>query len=150
MIKRLSELVPTERRWLAKAVVAIILADGIVEDQQIKFMKRLFRQLLGEEPQDTITEIKNLLRKKEIPELEKLQVGNLDRLIFILDVLTASVFANGKKLKSEVDKYFEVGRKLGLEVGTLSYRLSLEAERERVKRKLTEMKGEIGEFLRIA
>ena len=40
-------------------------------------------------------------------------------------------------------KFFEAGQKLGVNIGTLSYRLSLEAEKERVKRKLEVIKDEI-------
>ena len=141
---------PQEQKWLAKAVVSIILADGIVEEKQISFLKKLFRSFLSEEPKETLNEISTMLKQKKTPQLDKISVDKLDNLIFILDVLTASVFANGKKLRQETEKYFEAGRKLGLEVGTLSYRLSLEAEKERVKRKLSVVKEEIGEFFHLS
>lgn len=149
MIKKIGELLPEEQKWLARAVVTIILADGIIERNQVAFMKKLFKSFLEEEPKATLNEISDMLKKKITPKLESIKVERLDNLIFILDVLTASVFANGKKLKQETEKYFEVGRKLGLEVGTLSYRLSLEAEKERVKRKLSAVKEEIGDFFKI-
>jgi hypothetical protein len=150
MIKKIGELLPQEQKWLAKAVVSIILADGIVEEKQISFLKKLFRSFLSEEPKETLNEISTMLKQKKTPQLDKISVDKLDNLIFILDVLTASVFANGKKLRQETEKYFEAGRKLGLEVGTLSYRLSLEAEKERVKRKLSVVKEEIGEFFHLS
>jgi len=150
MIKKIGDLLPDEQKWLAKAVVSIILADGIIEENQITFMKKLFRSFLVEEPKETLAEISTLLKKKKIPDLEPIKVDKLDNLIFILDVMTASVFANGKKLRQETEKYFDAGRKLGLEVGTLSYRISLEAEKERVKRKLSVVKEELGEFFQLS
>lgn len=150
MVKNIINLSSEEQKWLVKAVVSIILADGQIEDTQIQFMKKIFKEYLDEEPRVTLNEISKLLKAKTIPELEPLQIDNLNRLIFILNILTASVFANGKKLKSEVNQYFSAGKKLGMEVGSLSYRLSLEAEKERIKRKLSEMKVEIGAFLKIS
>jgi len=149
MIKKISGLLPKEQNWLVKAVVSIIVSDGQVEENQIKFLKMVFKGYLENEPHETLTEIARLLKSKTIPNLEKLQVNDLERLIFILNILSASVFTNGKKLKSEVNQYFEAGKKLGLEVGSLSYRLSLEAERERIKRKLSDVRKDIGDFLKI-
>lgn len=150
MIKKISGLSSKEQNWLVKAVVSITVSDGQVEENQIKFLKKVFKNYLENEPHEVLAEIASLLKTKTIPKLEKLQVNDLERLIFILNILTASVFTNGKKLKSEVNQYFEAGKKLGLEVGSLSYRLSLEAEKERIKRKLSEMRREIGDFLRIS
>jgi hypothetical protein len=150
MIKKMTDLLPEEQTWLVKAVVSIIVSDGQVEENQIKFLKIVFRQYLENEPEETLIEIFSLLKTKTIPELEKLRVDDLERVIFILNILTASVFTNGKKLKSEVNQYFKAGKKLGLEVGSLSYRLSLEAERERIKRKLLDVRQDIGDFLKIS
>ena len=40
-IRRMSELLPEEQKWLAKAVITIILADYQVEYSQVQFMKEL-------------------------------------------------------------------------------------------------------------
>ncbi len=149
MKKFMKDLLPNEQQWLAKAIVSIVLANGIIEDLDITFMKKKFKFFLEEESLETLTHISTLLKEKKIPDLEKIHIDNLDRLVLILDILTAAVFANGKKLNTEVKQYFEAGKKLGLAVGTLSYRLSLEAEKERIKRKLIVIKDEIVDFLRI-
>ena len=111
MIKKISGLSPEEQNWLVKAVVSIIVSDGQVEENQIKFLKRVFKSYLENEPHETLAEIASLLKSKTIPKLVKLHVDDLERLIFILNILSASVFANGKKLKSEVSQYFEAGKK---------------------------------------
>ena len=138
-----------------KAEIAKKFGVGYNQDQDLVFQKAEVKPVeesakVVEEPKETLNEISRLLKQKITPELGKLRVNNLDSFIFILDVLTASVFANGKKLRQEIEKYFEAGRKMGLEVGTLSYRLSLEAEKERVKRKLSVVKEEIGEFFNLS
>ncbi len=145
MIKHMKELEPKEQKWLAMGVVGIILSDGVLEQDQVKFIKKLCLVFLDEEPQETLEEIYNLLNDKELPELGDIEVADIEHLIFMLDILTAAVFANGKKLHEETAKYFETGRKLGVNIGTLSYRLSLEAEKFRVKRKLQEIKESIRE-----
>lgn len=123
--------------------ISYILADGILEKDEISFIKKLFTVFLEEEPRETLTKISALLREKKIPELEKLEVNDIDHLLYIMNILSAAVFANGKKLRQERDKYFEAGLKIGLNVGTLSYRLSLEAEKNRVKRKLIKINEEL-------
>ncbi|MCP4752645.1 MAG: hypothetical protein GY866_17300 [Proteobacteria bacterium] len=145
MIKYMKELESEEQKWLARAVVVIILTGGIVEQDQVVFIKKLCSVFLDEEPKETLEEISTLLKDRELPELAYIDVADIEHLIFMLDVLTASVFANGKKLHEETAKYFEIGKKLGVNIGTLSYRLSLEAERFRVKRKLVEIKNSIRE-----
>lgn len=141
----MKELESEEQKWLAMAVVSIILADGIVEQDQVIFIKKLCSVFLDEEPKETLEKISTLLKNRELPELADIYVIEIEHLIYMLDVLTASVFANGKKLHEETAKYFEAGKKLGVNIGTLSYRLSLEAEKFRVQRKLEEIKKNIRE-----
>ncbi|MCP4753818.1 MAG: hypothetical protein GY866_23285 [Proteobacteria bacterium] len=147
MVKYMKDLSSPEQKWLAKAVVTIILADGIIEKDQVSFIKKLCTVFMDEEPKDTLNEISSLLREKQIPKLEELEVNDADHLNYMLDVLSASVFVNGKKLRQETERFFEAGKKIGLYVGTLSYRLSLEAEKFRVKRKLMEIKEELKQKL---
>jgi len=143
MIRQMKDLKPNEQKWLAKAVVSIILADGIVEKNQVKFIKKLSTVFMEEESKETLIEISGLLKHKELPIIDKIIIENVNHLIFILDTLTASVFANGKKLNEETAKYFEAGQNMGINIGTLSYRISLEAEKYRVKRKLTQVNEDI-------
>ncbi len=143
MIKRMKDLNTTEQKWLAKAVVSIILSDGIIEKNQVTFIKKLSSVFLQEESKETLIEISGLLKEKELPDIDEMVVEDVDHLVFMLDVLTSSVFANGKKLKEETAKYFEAGQKMGVNIGTLSYRISLEAEKFRVKRKLEQVKEDI-------
>jgi hypothetical protein len=148
MISSMKDLKSGEQKWLTKAVVGIILADGIIEKDQVTFIKKLSSVFLEEESKETLLEISGLLRVKEFPQLEGIKVDNIEHLIYMLDVLSAAVFANGKKLNEETAKYFEAGQKMGINIGTLSYRISLEAEKFRVKRKLVEIRENMrGDYL---
>lgn len=102
-----------------------------------------FVEFLKEEPQQTLETIKSYLQNKEIPELKPFSVENVEHLIFMLDILSASVFANGKKLHQEVEKFFNAGKKLGISYDILAYRLSLEADKNRIQRKLESVKKDL-------
>ncbi|MDH5560875.1 MAG: hypothetical protein OEY59_08475 [Deltaproteobacteria bacterium] len=145
MVRFMRELLPEERKWLARAVVGIILADGVVEKDQVVFMKKLFKVFDSQESRETLEEVVGLLKEKKIPKIGELKVSGVEHQIYILDILSAAVFANGKKLRQETDVYFEAGKKLGIGPGTLSYRISLEAEKFRVERKLRLIEEDIRE-----
>jgi len=143
MIKNINVLLPVEQEWLSKAVTSIIQADTSLKESRTDFIHKLFRTFFNEEPLAFISEISALIKKGVKPNFEQLEITNPDKLILILDILSASVFVNGKRLHLETERYFEAGKKLGLRMGMLSYRLSLEVEKERVKRKLDFISNDI-------
>lgn len=147
MISSIEDLKTEEQQWLINAVINIVLSDGIIEQDQVDFVKKLSKVFLGEVEKKTLKKISESLREKRMPPIDQIEVRDIEHLIFMLDTITASVFANGKKLHEETTQYFEIGQKLGVNLGTLSYRLSLEAERFRVKRKLEIIKEEIRDEL---
>lgn len=129
----MGELLPEERKWLVNAVVTIILADNILEPSQLSFIKNLMQSLLKDETQDTIEDIVKLLKKKEIPKLEKFEVDNPEHLIFMLNTLVTSIFVNEKKQPEEVKNYFSAGLKLGVTHEVLMLKLTYQKERFRIK-----------------
>ncbi|MBT4268003.1 MAG: hypothetical protein HN580_25115 [Deltaproteobacteria bacterium] len=143
MIKSINNLLPNEQKWLAKTVASIILADTSFKESQTDFIKNLFKTFLDEEPLEFLSELFALIKRGINPKFEKIEITNPDKLIFILDILSATVFVNGKRLHLETERFFEAGKKLGFRMGMLSYRLSLEVEKERVKRKLDFISNDI-------
>ena len=144
----MKELLPAEQKWLAKAVVTIILADNIIEESQVQFMKKLSSVFLDEEPQDTIMEIVGFLREKEVPNLEEFLVDDPEHLIFMLNTLVSSIFVNEKKLASEVKNYFKAGLKLGVTYEVLMLKLTYQKERFRIKMAQKEVDETIRELVR--
>ncbi|MDX2469218.1 MAG: hypothetical protein QNL04_01440 [SAR324 cluster bacterium] len=144
-MEHLKDLASNERYWLMLAVTHILLADGGVEDTEKTYLKALIKTIFSEDIKVVFSEISELFRSKKLPSLEKIQVPDLENVIFMLDVLARSVFVNGKKPESQTSKYFEAGKALGIHIGTLSYRLSLEAEKFRVDRKLEQVRKDIKE-----
>ncbi|MDT8445742.1 MAG: hypothetical protein RRB13_02445 [bacterium] len=142
-MEHLTDLLKEERRWLTLAVSHIILADGVAETIEKEYLKKLMRNIFLGDTKEVLPEIQALFRAKTLPPLEKIKVSDLDHLIYMLDIIAFSVFVNGKKPQTQTAKYFEAGKALGVNIGTLSFRLSLEAEKFRVERKLEQIKLDI-------
>lgn len=139
----MEQLKAVEQQWLIKAVVSIVLADEKLEVKELGFIKKVSKVFLKEDSKRTLETIKSYLQKKEIPELDSFSVDDAEHLIFMLDILSASVFSNGKKLHQEVEKFFNAGKKLGVSYDILAYRLSLEADKNRIERKLESVKKDL-------
>jgi hypothetical protein len=144
----MKDLTRDERLWLAKSVVAIILADNDIEASEMKMIKKISQIFMAEESKESITLIGSYIKNKQVPKIEDIKVSSPDHVVYMLSVLAESVFADNKKHNSERDCYFEAGQKMGLGPGTLAYRLSLEYENNRVQRKLIEAESEILEDIR--
>ena len=142
-ITKIEQLKVVEQKWLATAIVSIVLADEKLEIEELDFIKKVCKVFLKEEPKQTLETIKSYLQNKEIPELDPFSVDDVEHLIFMLDMLSAAVFSNGKKLHQEVEKFFNAGKKLGVSYDILAYRLSLEADKNRIQRKLESVKKDI-------
>ena len=132
-IRHMHELLLEEQKWLVKGVITIILAENQIEDKQVLFMKHLSKVFMDEEPKETISEITRLLKEKELPEMEEFDVDDPEHLIFMLNTLVTSIFANEKKLPSEVKNYFKAGLKLGVTYEVLMLKLTYQKERFRIK-----------------
>jgi hypothetical protein len=132
-IRYMKELLPDEQKWLARAVVRIMLSDEMVDDMEMVFLKKLSRVFHNEESQTTLHEIANLIKNKELPELEKLTVEDPRHIIFMLNILVSSIFANEKKIDEEVKNYFLAGLKLGMTYDILTLKLAYQKERFRIK-----------------
>ncbi len=137
------DLSDEEQIWLTKAVSNIIIADGEVAESEVIFLKKLSKVIPEESARKTLAQVAMRIGYHSGDDLNEIKVDHLDNLIFMLDILAASVFANGKKLKEETTMFFEAGKKLGVNIGTLSYRLSIEAEKYRVMRNLEKIRKSI-------
>lgn len=132
-IRQMRELLPAEQKWLAFAVVRIMLSDEVVDKKEMVFLKKLSRVFHAEESQETLMMIANLIKKKELPELVKLDVPNPEHIIFMLNILVSSIFANEIKIDEEVKNYFLAGLKLGMTYDILTLKLAYQKERFRIK-----------------
>ncbi len=147
-IRNIHELTAAEQTWLAKAVITVFLSDNVVEESQVQYMKNLSKVFLEEEPKDTLKEISRLLKNKEVPELEQFEVEDPEHLIFMLNTLVSSIYANERKLEEEVKKYFVAGLKLGVTYEVLMLKLSYQKERFRIKMAQKEVDKTIREIVK--
>jgi cell division protein ZapA (FtsZ GTPase activity inhibitor) len=132
-IRYMKELLPEERKWLIRAVVRIMLSDDIIDEMELVFLNKLSRVFHDNESSETIDEIATLIRKKQSPELEKLRIADPEHIIFMLNILVSSIFANEKKIDEEVKNYFLAGLKLGMTYDILTLKLAYQKERFRIK-----------------
>lgn len=141
------ELLPAEQKWLAKAVVSVILADNKVEDSQVAFMKKMSKVFLEEKSKETLEEIIRLLKTKELPEIKKLEIKNPEHLIFMLNTLVSSIFVNENQQSVEVKNYFKAGLQLGVTHEVLMLKLTYQKERFRIKMAQREVDQTIREII---
>jgi len=132
-IRYMKELLPEERKWLIRAVVRIMLSDNIVDEMELEFLNKLSRVFHDNESSETIDEIATFIRKKQSPKLEKLNIADPEHIIFMLNILVSSIFANEKKIDEEVKNYFLAGLKLGMTYDILTLKLAYQKERFRIK-----------------
>lgn len=138
---------PDERTWLIRAVVRIMLSDQIVDDKEMAFLKRLSRVVFHDnEPNETLDEIAGMIRAKKPPELEDLNVKDPEHIIYMLNILVSSIFANEKKIDEEVKNYFMAGLKLGMTYDILTLKLAYQKERFRIKMLQREIDDDIREL----
>ncbi len=128
MIKHTKELEPKEQEWLDKAVVNIMLGNNLTDQDHVISIKKLCSIFMGEESQKRLAEILASPNEKESSQLTAIDVTDTLHLGLMLDVLAASVFAYGNKWNQEIGRYYEAGKKLGVDIKTLTQRLSLQTE----------------------
>ncbi len=149
MIQGIQYLEDDEQNWLVNAIASVIAVDVKFEGSQHQSVRQLFKSFFKVEPEKLLKKIAEKIKKGKKPKIKVIKISDPNKLIFILDILSASVFVNGKRLHLETERYFEAGKNLGLRLGLLSYRLSLEVKKERVKRKLNILNKDIRKEFRV-
>jgi len=133
-VRFIKELLPEERSWLIRAVVRIMLSDDVVDDLEMAFLNRISKVVFhDQEGSDTLNEIARMIRRKELPDLKPLRVNDPEHIIYMLNILVSSIFANEKKIDEEVKNYFLAGLKLGMTYDILTLKLAYQKERFRIK-----------------
>ena len=133
-IRYMKELLPSEQTWLIRAVVRIMLSDNVIDKKEMVFLKRISKVVFHDkESDDTLDEIGRMIRGKQVPELKPLKVEDPEHIIYMLNILVSSIFANDQKIDEEVKNYFLAGLKLGMTYDILTLKLAYQKERFRIK-----------------
>lgn len=133
-IRFMRELLPEERAWLIRAVVRIMLSDNVIDRMEMAFLNRISRVVFHDnEGGDILEEIARMIKKKEMPDLKVIRVSDPEHIIYMLNILVSSIFANEKKIDEEVKNYFMAGLKLGMTYDILTLKLAYQKERFRIK-----------------
>ena len=126
---KLTELSPGEKAMLAKGIIAIILADGIVTTSEIQYLKRHCRVFLEDDSVITMDRLKEYLANKENPEFWKLNIFDTAKVHYMLKVFVKAVYADKKKAQTEINVYFNIGRLMGISFYVLSEVLKIEGDK---------------------
>lgn len=122
----IKDLTVEEQAWLAKGVISIILADEIIDKNEVDFFKKHFGVLTEEGSVISVESLVENLRRQKMPEMGKIEIFDPDKIYFILMVLIKAIYANGDKLKKEVDQYFKIGKLMGVSLQVLTFKLNID------------------------
>ena len=140
----MKDLTAEEQAWLAKGVITIILADDAIERDEVDFFKRHFGVLTEEGSVISVESLVNNLKSQKFPEMWEIAIYEPEKIYFILSVLIKAIYANGKKLREEVDQYFKVGKLMGVSLQVLTFKLNIDTN----IRNLLDQDSELKETIR--
>ena len=140
---KIKDLTAEEQAWLAKGVISIILADAAIEKNEIDFFKRHFGVLTEEGSVISVESLVKNLRSQKKPEMWELKIFDPDKIYFMLTVLIKAIYANGKKLREEVDQYFKIGKLLGVSLQVMTFKLNIDTNFQNLLTQDTELKETI-------
>ncbi len=110
-INFISNLPPNAKLWVAKAIAGLIIADGVVSDQELAILRESISFL---ENMDQVNEIVNMVKSKQKPILEVLKTER--KLSCSILMSLAMVALTDDKLSGYETEYFSyIAGKLGFE-----------------------------------
>jgi hypothetical protein len=148
-IRFMKDLAPDQQRWLALAVVNILMSDQLLDEKEAVFLRKLAKVFDNEESRDVLREIARLVKSKASYELDRIKVDDPERLIFMLNTMCSAIFANEKKQVDEVKSYFQAGLRLGVTYEILMLKLAYQKERFRLKQAQKQVDQNIRELVAI-
>jgi len=139
----MKDLSSEEQAWLAKGVISIILADEVIEKNEVQFFKRHFGVLTEEGSVISVESLVENLKSQKTPDMWEIKIYDSDKIYFILTVLVKTIYANGKKLADEVEQYFKIGKLMGVSLQVLTFKLSIDTNFRNVVLQDTDLKKTI-------
>ncbi|MBF0276897.1 MAG: hypothetical protein HQM13_03865 [SAR324 cluster bacterium] len=140
---RIKDLTAEEQAWLAKGVISIILADAAIEKNEVDFFKRHFGVLTEEGSVISVESLVNNLKSQKTPDMWEIEIFDPDKIYFILSVLIKAIYANGKKIREEVDQYFKIGKLMGVSFQVMTFKLNIDTNLRNLLHQDAELKETI-------
>ncbi len=139
----IKDLTVEEQAWLAKGVISIILSDGVIDSDEVNFFKSHFGVLTEKGSVISVESLVENLKNQKMPEMGRIKIFETEKIYFILTVLIKAIYANGKKLKEEVDQYFKIGKLMGVSFQVLTFKLNIETTLRSLMTQNEELKAAI-------
>jgi uncharacterized tellurite resistance protein B-like protein len=105
-----SSLSPESRSWLAKAIGAMILGDGQVDNSELMFLREAISFL--DDEQEVVALVQAVKTKSQI-DLGRLD-ERMDRAAIIYFYLATVITITGKVSRAEADLFKQIAGKMGL------------------------------------
>jgi len=143
MMQTFKELNAEDQHWLLVAVAHILMADRLYEPSEKEFFEGIMKHIFHREAKESMAAITEILAGTPLIQLPEADIEKPEHRVFVLDVLASAVYANGKMKHAESVKFFEAGLCLGIDMGTLTYRLNLEGEKFLIQQKLASVRKKL-------
>ncbi|MGK5093115.1 hypothetical protein WDW89_13995 [Deltaproteobacteria bacterium TL4] len=143
----MTDLNPGEKAMLAKGIIAIILADGVVTTSEIQYLKRHCRVFLEDDSMITLDRLREYLANKEKPEFWKLNIFETAKVHYMLKVFVKAVYSDKKKAQSEINIYFNIGKLMGISFYVLSEVLKIESDKLSLQERESRMLEDLNTLL---
>ena len=104
------DLTPQTSRWFARAVAGVVASDGLIDEEEIDFLKISLKFLKNEHE---VNEIIELVKNKKLPELSQLRDVNRPMAFRILLIVTKLAMYDLKFTKSEAEYIKHIAGRLG-------------------------------------
>lgn len=107
-----SALSPRASKWFAYAIAGMICADGVVDEEELVFLKQTINFLSDV---DEINGLIEMVKKRELPDLQQLNEVNRKTAFQMLKGISRIAITDSRVAKSEEKFLKYAGKQLGFE-----------------------------------
>jgi hypothetical protein len=118
-----------EKSLLAKGIIAIILANEEVTSAEIKYLKKHCSSFLEDVSMISEDQLKKYIKNKDKADFWKHKISSHKKIHFMLRIFVKTIFSDNGKAQSEIDAFFEMGKKMGVSFYVLNEMIQIEGSR---------------------
>jgi len=118
-----------EKSLLAKGIIAIILANEEVTSAEIKYLKKHCSSFLEDVSMISEDQLKKYIKNKDKADFWKHKILSHKKIHFMLKIFVKTIFSDNGKAQSEIDAFFEMGKKMGVSFYVMNEMIQIEGSR---------------------
>jgi len=101
-----------ERSWLIEAIAGMILSDGTVQEEEIKYLRKIMTLLSD---RNEASRLADFIKQKKLPEIQILGKKNRQKSFEMLLILAKIAIVDGKLVDQEASFLIHAGGQLGFD-----------------------------------